>query len=421
MSRALVATSLAQVTTRRIEWIYQDRIPLRTGTILAGMGGIAKSTIVSDIIARATRGELPGTFTGTPITVGIISPEDDDESVLVPRLIAAEANLEKIINLSRVVVDESGHSWSTLPNIQDDLQSLGSAIREHGIKLLVVDPLVSIMVGNSISQSDVRRNFDPLSSLAAELEFALLAVAHFGKSGERAGDRLSGSHAFRDIARSLIVVAVDEETNDRVLTVEKSNYSPVQPSDAYSIESVAVQLDDGYEQVIGRATLQGLSAVTVQDIMDRSQDTTGLSNDMQTIISYVEQHTDGVTTQEAVKALAPGVSEASIRKGLSRAADRGFIERRARGVFASLSHVSTVPTVPKEDSKDTKDIIYVQDKCPKHDPPTTAPLYKPTEPTEPVKPTGAKGVQQADTVCPKHGTPTHQGMCGRCAAEKVSA
>ena len=55
------------------------------------------------------------------------------------------------------------------------------------------------------------------------------------------------------------------------------------------------------------------------------------------------------------------------------------------------------------------------------DPPTTAPLYKPTEPTEPVKPTGAKGVQQADTVCPKHGTPTHQGMCGRCEAEKVSA
>ena len=49
------------------------------------------------------------------------------------------------------------------------------------------------------------------------------------------------------------------------------------------------------------------------------------------------------------------------------------------------------------------------------------PLYKPTEPTEPVKPTGAVGQKQAGATCPKHGTPTHQGMCGRCEAEKVSA
>lgn len=365
MSRAIIATTLAQVKTRRIEWIYQDRIPLRTGTILAGQGGIAKSTIISDIIAKATRGELPGSFYGTPVNVGVISPEDDDESVLVPRLIAAGADLSKIINLSRVVVNEGSKSWSTLPNIQDDLQALGEVIREHQIRFLVVDPLVSIMVGNSISQTDVRRNFDPLSSLASELEFALLAVAHFNKSGERAGDKVSGSHAFRDVARSLIVAAIDSDTEDRILTVEKSNYSPVHPSDAYSIESVGVRLDDGHDQVIGRAILRGQSTVTVQDLMDRDRDTTGLSTDMQTIIDLVARHTDGITTQEAVEALSPTVSEASVRKGLPRAVDRGFIEKRARGLYAPLSHVSAVSTVPPRDIKDTKDIFYVEGKCPK--------------------------------------------------------
>ena len=39
----------------------------------------------------------------------------------------------------------------------------------------------------------------------------------------------------------------------------------------------------------------------------------------------------------------------------------------------------------------------------------------------PAKPTGAKGQKQPGATCPKHGTPTHQGMCGRCAAEGVSA
>ena len=44
------------------------------------------------------------------------------------------------------------------------------------------------------------------------------------------------------------------------------------------------------------------------------------------------------------------------------------------------------------------------------------PLYKPTEPTEPGKPTGAKGQKQAGATCPKHGTPTYKGQCGRCSA-----
>lgn len=345
MSRELVALPLSSVKTRRVEWIYSDRIPLRTGTILAGQGGIAKSTIISDIVAKATRGELPGSFHGTPVTVGIISPEDDIESVLVPRLIAAGADLTRIVNLSTVIVSDNDRSWSTLPNIVDDLPALGELIRKHEVRLLVVDPLVSIMVGNSISQSDVRRNFDPLSSMAADLGFALLAVAHFGKSGDRAGDRLSGSHAFRDVARSLIVAAIDEETEHRVLTVEKSNYSPLQPSDAYAIESVSVALDDGYEQSIGRAVLVGSSAVTVQEIMDRDREQTNLSGDMQQIIAYVDSQPESVTAHDVAQALE-AIDEAKARKYLGRAASRGHITRLERGRFSSLSRGSSVPTVP---------------------------------------------------------------------------
>jgi len=343
-TRTLTATPLSAVKTRRVEWIYSDRIPLRTGTILAGQGGIAKSTIISDIVAKATRGLLPGSFHGTPITVGMISPEDDDESVLVPRLMAAGADLDRIVNLSRVTVSEASRAWTTLPNIADDLPALADAIRAHDVRLLVVDPLVSIMVGNSISQSDVRRNFDPLSSLASELEFALLAVAHFGKSGERAGDRLSGSHAFRDVARSLIVAAVDDETGHRILTVEKSNYSPLMPSDAYRIDSATVRLDDGHEQPIGRATLIGDSAVTVQEILDRDRDSSALSGDSQRIIAEVGNHPDGVKVETIAESL--NMEPDKVRRYLNRAAERGDIAKPQRGTFAPVSRVRSVPTVP---------------------------------------------------------------------------
>lgn len=343
MTRTVIASPLSQVRTRHIEWIYQDRIPLRTGTILAGQGGIAKSTIISDIIARATRGELPGSFRGKPITVGLISPEDDIESVLVPRLIAAGADLSRLVTVS-VSVTESERTWSTLPNIADDLPALGDLIHDNEIRLLIVDPLVSVMSGNSISQSDVRRNFDPLSALASDLEFAVLAVAHFGKSGEKAGDRLSGSHAFRDIARSLIVAAIDEDTGLRVLTVEKSNYSPVQPSDAYRVESAEVLLDDGHTQSIGRAVLVGNSEVTVQQILDRDRDQSTLSDLSQKIVEHVAGHPDGVRAETVAKDLGEDI--AKVRTYLNRAEKRGDIERRERGVFAPLLRVPSVSSVP---------------------------------------------------------------------------
>lgn len=344
MTRTLNVSPLSTVKTRRVEWVYSDRIPLRTGTILAGQGGIAKSTIISEIVARATLGQLPGTFHGTPINVGMISPEDDDESVLVPRLMAAGTDLSRVFNLSRIIVTEGERSWTTLPNIQDDLPALGRVIADNQIRLLIVDPLVSIMVGNSISQSDVRRNFDPLSSLAADQEFALLAVAHFGKSGERAGDRLSGSHAFRDVARSLIVAAIDEDTQQRILTVEKSNYSPLLPSDAYTVESVDVRLDDGHVQSIGRAHLIGASDLTVQDLMDRDRETSKLSGTSQRIIECVANHPDGVKAE--VVARETGIDDTTVRKYLGRAAERGDIERIERGVFAPVSRGESVPSVP---------------------------------------------------------------------------
>lgn len=343
MTRLMNATPLAAVRTRRVEWLYQDRIPLRTGTILAGQGGIAKSTIISDIIAKATRGLLPGTFYGTPVMVGVISPEDDTESVLVPRLMAAGADLENVRTLS-VTATSEGRSWTTLPNITDDLTALGEVIRDTGIRLLVVDPLVSIMSGNSISQSDVRRNFDPLSALAKDHDFAVLAVAHFGKSGDRAGDRLSGSHAFRDIARVLIVAAIDEDTGLRVLTVEKSNYSPVQPSDAYSIESTDVPLHDGHTQAVGRAVLVGASQVTVQEILDRDRDTSSLSRDSQNIIEEVAKHPSGARAEVIAQALNLDIDKT--RRYLNRAAIRGDIDKLERGVFVPVSRVPSVPTVP---------------------------------------------------------------------------
>jgi RecA-family ATPase len=364
VSREIIPKPLAGVRTRRTEWVYTDRIPLRTGTMLAGQGGIAKSTILANWIAKATRGELPGSFFGQPIAVGLVSPEDDIESILVPRLLAAGADLDLVFDLSTVVVTDSAKTWKTLPNIADDLPALADTIRANSIRLLIVDPLVSIMSGNSISQSDVRRNFDPLCSMAAELDLALLAVAHFGKSGERAGDRLSGSHAFRDITRSLILAAVDDETDLRILTVDKSNYSKIKPSDAYRVDSADVLLDDGYSQSVGKAVMVGESTMTVQDLMDRDRDNSSLSEHAQKIIAFVNEHPDGVKTGDVIAGMS-NVPEATVRKALTRAVDRGDIQRHERGMYGPLSQVPSVPSVPSVGHERHKRPYSSLGRCPK--------------------------------------------------------
>ena len=160
----------------------------------------------------------------------------------------------------------------------------------------------------------------------------------------------------------LIVAAVDEETGNRVLTVEKSNYSPVQPSDAYSIESKSVLLHDGHSQSIGHAVLLGASAVTVQDLMDRDRDEPTRPSEMGRVVDVVNAHPDGVTVPEVVAAL-PDLQDGTVRRYLTRAAKRGDIDRTSRGVYVPCPNVSLSQTGMRQKDKET--LSMVRDTCPK--------------------------------------------------------
>src|SRR5690606_39017018 len=67
--RNLSPRPLSHIETRRQRWLYQDLIPLGASTIVAGRGGIGKSTILAWLAASATRGTLPGDLNGEPIAV----------------------------------------------------------------------------------------------------------------------------------------------------------------------------------------------------------------------------------------------------------------------------------------------------------------------------------------------------------------
>lgn len=330
-TRTLLVTPLAKVEIRRQKWAATNQVPLGTVTILAGMAGIAKSTILAYYIAQWTKGEAGGDLFGVPALVALINGEDDLNTVLVPRLTAAGANLELVHSMSSITVhDKDGTDWITSPTLEDDLKPIREALIESGARILIIDPIISLMRGDSHRLDDVRKNLDPLASMAGELGIAVVCVAHFNKGAGPAADKVSGSHAFRDIARSLLLLAVDDETDERILTVEKSNYSPVKPSVAFRVDSIAVPTSDGEQAIVGRAVMLGASDITVQDLLRR--EATVLGNRSADLVNYVNQHPEGVKAEEVAEALQDlPIDQARIY--LSRAASAGRIERAERGLY----------------------------------------------------------------------------------------
>lgn len=342
MSRELIAVSLSSVSVTRQRWIFPDQIPEGVITILAGMAGIAKSTILAWYVARLTRGESEGDYAGQRIPVTIIAGEDDLGAQLVPRLKAAGADLDLVSALEGVKVTDKGESWITSPSLADDLAAIRKHVISTGSKLLIIDPIISLMRGDSHRLEDVRKNLDPLHQLANDLGIGVVCVAHFSKGAGPAGEKVSGSHAFRDIARSLLVLAVDEETDERILTVEKSNYGQSKPSFAFAVESVTVPTGGGEVATVGCARMVGVSNLTVQDLLDR--DSAVLGDRSVELLEFVNSHPEGVTPDEAANHL--GIKENAARVSLSRAVSAGRISRTKRGVYGPKSNTNATPTHP---------------------------------------------------------------------------
>ena len=341
MSRQLMSTTLAHVRIERQKWAVKDQVPLGVITILAGTAGIAKSTILAWYVSGLTRGTLEGDYYGQPVSVAMIAGEDDISKMLAPRLTVAGADLNRVIAITGMRVQgEDNRDWITSPTLAEDLAAIRDEIVATGARVLIIDPIISLMHGDSHRLEDVRRNLDPLASMAAELEVAVICVMHFNKGAGQAGDKVSGSHGFRDIARSLMVLAVDNETDNRILTIEKSNYSAVKPSLAFRVDSVNVPVGGGEFTTIGKAECLGESTLTVQDILSR--DPHNLGDRSTTLLDYVKNAPGAVTPKEVEDALGIDKKQAGVY--LKRLEDSGRIAKSGRGEYTALDNTKTTDT-----------------------------------------------------------------------------
>jgi hypothetical protein len=237
-SRRLKITTASSVPLKAVEWLERDVIPAATLTLLAGMGGKGKSTLTAGYVARATRGKLDGRYRGEPVNVLWIGNEDGQEDVVGPRLRMAGANLERVGFLSL-----DTESFGDDVNIVTDIDGIRDAAVEFGAKFVVLDPVVEYLPSSTDSHNDmsVRQALRPLRSLAIELDVAVFGLVHLNKGDTLdVAHRIAGSVAFRNAARSVLVVAdYPEEEGWRVVFQNKTNHGPEQRRGRlYRIEGV---------------------------------------------------------------------------------------------------------------------------------------------------------------------------------------
>jgi hypothetical protein len=244
------------VTPRAKKWIWKGHLLRGALELLTGVPGLGKSQVHCSYFAAATiaGSKWPdGTVNSEAVNVLMVTAEDTLEQEVLPRLIAAGADRNRIYFLKAIKKDNAERMFL----LSEDIDILEQTIRNKDISLVGVDPLTAFMGKiNSHHATDVRSQLGPLKDLTERTEAAFSAITHPAKNaGQRAIDHFIGSQAFVAACRigHLCVEELDEDgkpTGRILLANVKNNPSPKMPTLAYHIEQVTVDQDPSTGDVI---------------------------------------------------------------------------------------------------------------------------------------------------------------------------
>jgi putative DNA primase/helicase len=225
----VVLVNGADLSPQPVQWLWPGWLALGKMHLLAGAPGQGKTTIALAFAATITSGgRWPDGSRCNAGNVLIWSGEDDPADTLLPRLILSGADRSRVFFVTGSRINGEMEPFDPARDMQA-LQAQADAIGD--VRLIIVDPVVSAVTGDSHKNTETRRALQPLVELAGGINVALLGITHFSKGGQGSdpAQRVVGSVAFTAVARVVLVAAKvqSEEGQDRrILARGKSNIGP---------------------------------------------------------------------------------------------------------------------------------------------------------------------------------------------------
>lgn len=196
----------------KIDWMWDGWLARGRIHILAGPSTAGKTHIALDFAAILSNGDSsdgsywPDKSKAPSGKTLIWSDEDSVQETILPRLIAAGANRDKLYFITEYIKLNRSRPFdfkTDIPDLSYSIDKIG------GIDLVIIDPIISAITGNANSNSAVRASLNVLNQLCIRHNCAILGIHHLNKNskGKEPLERVSGSLAFGAFPRVVMMAA----------------------------------------------------------------------------------------------------------------------------------------------------------------------------------------------------------------------
>jgi putative DNA primase/helicase len=240
-----------EVEETEVSWLWEGYFPAGMLVGLIGDGGLGKSLITLDLVARLTTGrDMPDGSPGVTGAALVLSTEDMD-TVVKRRLMHAGADLSRVY-----LGDEEDESWE----FPRDAKRLERDINRLGVRLVILDPVKDYTPhARDRDDKSVRQALVPLRNVAQRTSATIVIVRHVNKGQGKAAMRGAGSVAWRNVPRAEYAVATDPDDGTRCLMASnKNNVGPAAPTRAFRRR--------GVEPMVAVLDWEGVSPLSAEDL-----------------------------------------------------------------------------------------------------------------------------------------------------------
>lgn len=284
VNTGMLVKSAASYEMKELQWLWPQKLPKGHVSFFTGKPDCGKSLTLLDVVARVTTGaNWPDGSINThpPSRVLLAASEDDPADTLIPRLVAAGADLTKVDIIVGTMMEmkaKKGRKKRTNLNLKRDAKLLLKALQENpDIALLALDPITSFF-GDADSNKDkeIRPIMEAITRVCNKSGITVVGLIHSNKRSDvDAVHKVSGAGALAAVVRAVWGFARDPEDKSRCrMAFVKGNLGKDKRGVEYHIEESMVPIQ-GKAVGVPRVVWGQVTAEDADDLLKAERDNKG--------------------------------------------------------------------------------------------------------------------------------------------------